>query len=63
MKLVRRKHDARVYALKSLLKTQMIARLQVGLVRAERDILAEAESPCAWILLSPYLFLTAPPGY
>lgn len=46
VKLVRRRVDAKVYALKSLLKTQMVAQSQLAYVRSERDILAEAESPC-----------------
>jgi protein-serine/threonine kinase len=48
VKLVRRKRDAKLYALKSQLKTQMIAQSQLARVRAERDILAEAESP--WVV-------------
>ena len=50
VKLVRRKHDARVYALKSLLKTKMIAQAQLSRVRAERDILAEVESHCMFTI-------------
>ena len=37
VKLVRRKHDAKVYALKSLLKTQTVAQSQYSMVRSERD--------------------------
>lgn len=48
VKLVRRKQDGKVYALKSLLKTQMIAQFQLARVRAERDILAESDSP--WVV-------------
>lgn len=48
VKLVRKKNDGKVYALKSLLKTQMIAGDQVARVRAERDILAESDSP--WVV-------------
>lgn len=46
MKLVRKKSDGKVYALKSLVKTQMAD--QVARVRAERDILAESDSP--WVV-------------
>lgn len=48
VKLVRKKDDGKVYALKSLVKTQMIAGEQVARVRAERDILAESDSP--WVV-------------
>lgn len=48
VKLVRKKNDGKVYALKSLVKTQMIAGDQVARVRAERDILAESDSP--WVV-------------
>ncbi len=48
VKLVRRKQDGKVYALKSQLKTQMVAQVQLARVRAERDILAEAESD--WVV-------------
>lgn len=48
VKLVRKRNDGKVYALKSLLKTQMIAGDQVARVRAERDILAESDSP--WVV-------------
>ncbi len=45
---MRRKEDGKVFALKSLRKLQMIAQLQLANVRAERDVLAEAESP--WVV-------------
>lgn len=48
VKLVRKKTDKKVYALKSLVKTQMIAGDQVARVRAERDIMAESDSP--WVV-------------
>lgn len=48
VKLVRKKTDSKVYALKSLVKTQMVAGDQVARVRAERDILAESDSP--WVV-------------
>ncbi|KUI61085.1 Serine/threonine-protein kinase cot-1 [Cytospora mali] len=48
VKLVRKKADGKIYALKSLVKTQMIVGDQVARVRAERDILAESDSP--WVV-------------
>src|SRR3569833_3340563 len=48
VKLVRRREDRKVFALKSLRKSQMIAQLQLANVRAERDILAAANSP--WVV-------------
>lgn len=48
VKLVRKRSDKKIYALKSLVKTQMVAGDQVARVRAERDILAESDSP--WVV-------------
>ncbi|KAF4981034.1 hypothetical protein FZEAL_3086 [Fusarium zealandicum] len=48
VKLVQKKTDGQVYALKSLTKTEMLERDQLAHVRSERDILAEAESP--WVV-------------
>ncbi|KAL8705868.1 MAG: hypothetical protein Q9201_001016 [Fulgogasparrea decipioides] len=48
VKLVQRKSDAKIYALKSLVKTEMFKRDQLAHVRAERDILAESDSP--WVV-------------
>lgn len=48
VKLVQKKTDGQVYALKSLVKTEMLEKDQLAHVRAERDVLAEAESP--WIV-------------
>lgn len=45
---MRRKQTGKVFALKSLLKSQTIAQLQAARVRAERDILAESDSP--WVV-------------
>jgi protein-serine/threonine kinase len=63
VKLVQRKTDGKIYALKSLIKTEMVKRDQLAHVRAERDILAEAgENP--WLVKlhasfqdSAYLYL------
>lgn len=48
VKLVQRKRDGRVYAMKSLIKSEMLKNRQLAHVRAERDILAEADSP--WVV-------------
>ncbi|POS73210.1 colonial temperature sensitive-1 [Diaporthe helianthi] len=48
VKLVRKKTDGKISALKSLVKTEMVAGDQVARVRAERDILAESDSP--WVV-------------
>lgn len=48
VKLVRMKNDRKIYALKLLVKTRMVAGDQVARVRAERDILAESDSP--WVV-------------
>lgn len=48
VKLVQRKSDGKNYALKSLVKTEMFKKDQLAHVRAERDILAESDSP--WVV-------------
>ena len=48
VKLVTRKVDGRIYALKSLNKAEMFRKDQLAHVRAERDILAESDSP--WVV-------------
>lgn len=48
VKLVSRKNDNKVYALKSLVKTEMFKKDQLAHVRAERDILVESDSP--WVV-------------
>ncbi|KAL8998015.1 MAG: hypothetical protein Q9169_002855 [Polycauliona sp. 2 TL-2023] len=48
VKLVSRKTDNQIYALKSLVKTEMFKKDQLAHVRAERDILAESDSP--WVV-------------
>ena len=48
VKLVQKKTDGKIYALKSLIKTEMFKKDQLAHVRAERDILAEADSP--WVV-------------
>ena len=48
VKLVTKKSDGVVYAMKSLIKTEMFKKDQLAHVRAERDILAESDSP--WVV-------------
>ncbi|TKA70515.1 Serine/threonine-protein kinase cot-1 [Cryomyces minteri] len=48
VKLVMRKNDGKVYALKSLIKAEMHKKDQLAHVRSERDVLAEADSP--WVV-------------
>ncbi|KAL1952686.1 hypothetical protein VTO42DRAFT_4449 [Malbranchea cinnamomea] len=43
VKLVRRKTDGKIYALKSLIKTEMFKKDQLAHVRSERDILADSK--------------------
>ena len=43
VKLVQRKSDGKIYALKSLIKSEMFKKDQLAHVRAERDILADAK--------------------
>lgn len=43
MKLVQRKTDGKIYALKSLIKSEMFKKDQLAHVRAERDILADSK--------------------
>ncbi|KAK4924680.1 Serine/threonine-protein kinase [Elasticomyces elasticus] len=43
VKLVQRKSDAKIYALKSLIKAEMFKKDQLAHVRAERDILADSK--------------------
>jgi protein-serine/threonine kinase len=48
VKLVQKKTDGRVYAMKSLVKSEMFKKDQLAHVRAERDVLAESDSP--WVV-------------
>lgn len=43
VKLVQRKTDGKIYALKALIKTEMFKKDQLAHVRAERDILADSK--------------------
>jgi protein-serine/threonine kinase len=48
VKLVQKKTDGKIYALKSLVKSEMFKKDQLAHVRSERDILAESDSP--WVV-------------
>ena len=48
VKLVQRRNDGKIFALKCLVKAEMFKKDQLAHVRAERDILAEADSP--WVV-------------
>ncbi|KAK3378001.1 kinase-like domain-containing protein [Podospora didyma] len=48
VRLVRKRQDGKVYALKRLVKTEMISKEQLPRVRAERDALAESDSE--WVV-------------
>lgn len=48
VKLVQKRTNGQIYALKSLIKSEMFKKDQLAHVRAERDILAESDSP--WVV-------------
>ncbi|CAI6249079.1 unnamed protein product [Periconia digitata] len=48
VKLVQRRNDGKIYALKSLVKSEMFKKDQLAHIRSERDILAESDS--AWVV-------------
>ncbi|CAM9204471.1 unnamed protein product [Choristocarpus tenellus] len=54
VRLVRKRETGDVYALKSMLKDHMIMKNQVTHVKAERDVMAEADDP--WIVKLQYSF-------
>lgn len=54
VRLVQKKDNGRIYAMKTLLKTEMFRRDQLAHVKAERDVLAEANSP--WVVNLYYSF-------
>ncbi|TMW61988.1 hypothetical protein Poli38472_009481 [Pythium oligandrum] len=56
VRLVRKKDTAEVFALKSMLKSAMVMKNQVGHVRAERDILASADNENEWLVTLHYSF-------
>ncbi|CAM9922432.1 unnamed protein product [Scytosiphon promiscuus] len=54
VRLVRKRDTGEVYAMKSMLKNHMILKNQVTHVKAERDVMAEADDP--WIVKLMYSF-------
>ncbi|TFL00509.1 kinase-like domain-containing protein [Pterulicium gracile] len=54
VRLVQKKDTGKIYALKSLHKEEMLKKEQLAHVRAERDVLAEADSP--WVVQLFYSF-------
>lgn len=62
VRVVKKRDTGEVFAMKKLRKTEMVARQQVAHVRAERDVLAEADNPWATTLYyafqdAKYLYL------
>lgn len=56
VRLVRKKDSGEVFALKSLVKSAMVLKNQVGHVKAERDILASADNDNDWLVTLHYSF-------
>mmetsp|Transcript_25097 Transcript_25097/g.50005 ORF Transcript_25097/g.50005 Transcript_25097/m.50005 type:complete len:402 (-) Transcript_25097:590-1795(-) len=60
VRLVRTKasklHEVQIFALKSMKKEMMVVKNQIGHVRAERDILAEASTDNRWLTVLHYSF-------
>ncbi|KAF3918519.1 Phototropin-2 [Orbilia brochopaga] len=54
VRLVQKKDTGKIYAMKTLLKTEMFKKDQLAHVKAERDVLAEADSP--WVVSLYYSF-------
>lgn len=54
VRLVQKKDTGRIYAMKTLLKSEMHKKDQLAHVRAERDVLAESNSP--WVVNLFYSF-------
>jgi len=54
VRVVKEKKSQEVYAMKMMLKSEMIAKKQVSHIRAERNLLASADSP--WLVSMAYSF-------
>ena len=54
VRLVQKRDNGKIYAMKTLLKSEMFKKDQLAHVRAERDVLAEADSP--WVVSLYYSF-------
>ena len=49
VRLVKRKSDGKVYAMKTMIKESMVMKNQVSHVRAERDVMAKAKASNRWL--------------
>ncbi|KAG1707845.1 hypothetical protein DVH05_024496 [Phytophthora capsici] len=56
VRLVRKRDNGEIFALKSLEKSAMVLKNQVGHVKAERDILASADQDNNWLVTLHYSF-------
>jgi len=56
VRVVRKKDDGKVYAMKVMKKSEMLKKNQVDHIRAERDVLALVDSP--WVVKLHYSFQT-----
>ncbi|KAG7396874.1 hypothetical protein PHYBOEH_001631 [Phytophthora boehmeriae] len=56
VRLVRKRDSGEIFALKSLEKSAMVLKNQVGHVKAERDILASADNDNNWLVTLHYSF-------
>ena len=56
VRLVRKRDSGEIFALKSLDKSVMVLKNQVGHVKAERDILASADQDNKWLVMLHYSF-------
>lgn len=54
VRLVQKKDTGKIYAMKTLIKSEMLKRKQLNHVKAERDLLAESDNP--WIVSLYYSF-------
>merc|ERR1711920_196753 len=54
VRVVRKKDDSEVYAMKTMLKKEMIDKNQVEHIKAERDLLSRADNP--WLVRLVYSF-------
>ncbi|KAI5780483.1 kinase-like domain-containing protein [Geopyxis carbonaria] len=57
VRLVQKKDTGKIYAMKTLLKSEMFKKQQLAHVKAERDVLADADSP--WVVNLFYSFQDA----
>lgn len=57
VKLVQKKDNGKVFAMKTLLKSEMFKRNELAHIKAERDILAQSDTP--WVVALHYSFQDA----